>query len=425
METQPQYRMWKRKKQWVNGTRTTAGTMLVTSLQPESRVEAFAGAIARCLMMAIMFIAAAGATVTATAAMTMNAAAMAAHSPTLSDGPSPTAQTTANMPQSGLTVHYNRVFMKFLYERLGKLLMCTHMDMPEKSGLTLRNYMNQPLGADLVQQTQGTVGPPEQVSTNFKDIVLTQLANYTNISDLAQLTSISDDMQNNKRVLAYQLGLSIDDYIMAMFDSLRTFDSRTANQDSLISPYPFTKNIIEQMPSSLGGADVPEMMDGFYNGSIHDFFVGDLSLDNSNNSIVDIWKHTDAGQVKLEELPGGTYSGEAGQVRIIELLGMHWRKSQNQTQTANWQGSGQTGISTYGAGQDAVLFINFPNSKHTKLVGNWENLDLWAGEYPRSAYDANNVIAAGTGYNSIFGTGLPPDNATSRARIAIAVPQTT
>jgi hypothetical protein len=353
-------------------------------------------------------------------------AAMASHNPgVLTDGPSPSAQTTANMPQTGLTTYYNRVFLQWLYANLNKMLMCTHMDMPEKSGMAFRNFMNVPLGADLVQQTQGTIGNPEVIATNYKDIVLAQYANYNNISDLAWLTSISNDMENNRKIMAYQAALTIDNLTMAQFDYLRTWDTRTTNQDSTIAPYPFTKNIIEQMPGSLGGATVPTMMDGYYNGSIHDFFVSDMALDNSNNSIVDIWKHTDAGQVKLEELPGGQ-EGEAP-IKILELFGAHWRKSTNQTQVANWQGSGQTGISTYLAGRDAVIFINFPNSRHTKIGkgGGWKNLSLWAGEFSaRTAYDTNMVIAGGTGYNFVLGLGLPPD-ATSRARVAVAVPQTT
>lgn len=339
------------------------------------------------------------------------------------DGASPTAQTTANMPQAGLTIHYNKVFMDFLYATLGKLLMVTHMELPEKSGLTFRNFMNVPLGPDLVQQTQGTLNAPEVISTNYRDIVVGQWANYNNISDLAFMTSISDDLVNNRKVMAYQLGLTIDDLVMAMFDYLRTYDTRTTNQDSTIAPYPFTKNIIEQMPASLGGANVKPMDNGFYNGSIHDFFVGDLTLDNSNNSIVDIWKHTDAGQLKLEELPGGDEGDSPAQ--ILELFGAHWRKSTNQTSYANWQGSGTTALSTYLAGKDAVVFVNFPNSRHTKVDPKWKNMNLWAGEYAsRTAYDPNGLIAAGTGYNVVLGVGLPPD-ATSRARIANAVPQTT
>ncbi|MGA2087003.1 MAG: hypothetical protein ABSG60_15950, partial [Terracidiphilus sp.] len=141
-----------------------------------------------------------------------------------------------------------------------------------------------------------------------------------------------------------------------------------------------------------------------------------------NNSVVDIWKHTDAGQLKLEPLDG--QDGETP-VKTLELMGCHWRKSTNQTQTTNWEGSGLTAISTYLAGADAIVFVNFPNKRHTKIDPRWENMNLWAGEYKeRTAYDPNGLIMAGTGYNCVFGVGLPPD-ATSRMRIANAVPQTT
>jgi hypothetical protein len=225
--------------------------------------------------------------------------------------------------------------------------------------------------------------------------------------------------------MAYQLGQTVDDLVMYMFDYLRTFDTRTANQDSLVAPYAFGKNIIEQMPASLSGATVPPMESGTYNGSIHPFFVGDLQLDNSNNSVVDIWKHTDAGQLKLEEL---TMADEGqGETKILELFGARWRQSTNQTQYANWQGGGTTGVSTYLAGKHAMVFINFPNKRHTKIDPRWENMNLWAGEYvAKTAYDPNGLIMAGTGYNCVLGVGLTPDPvATSRARIAVAVPQTT
>ena len=370
-------------------------------------------------------IAAIGGAIAVTASLALHCGALAAGAATLTDGASPAAQTSANMPQARLTIHYNRVFMQWLYMFLNKLLLATHMDLPEKSGQTFRNFMSIPLGPSLNQQTEGTLDNPEQISVNFRDIVVGQWANYNNISDLAFMTSISNDLEENRRIMAYQLGQTVDDLVMYMFDYLRTFDTRTANQDSLTAPYAFGKNIIEQMPASLSGATVPPMKSGTYNGSIHPFFVGDLQLDNSNNSVVDIWKHTDAGQLKLEEL---TMTDEGqGSTKILELFGGRWRQSTNQTQTAAWQGGSATGISTYLAGDNAIIFINFPNKRHTKIDPKWQNMNLWAGEYTaKTAYDPNGLIYGGTGYNAVLGVGLPPDPAsTSRARIAIAVPQTT
>jgi hypothetical protein len=414
------YRMWKRKKQWVSGTsRQFRPIGISTGIQ-----DGIAAFLFKYILWPLLqLIIACAAALMATGATAMAMASQAAHAPVVGEGgATQAAQTSANMPQARLTVYYNRVFMQWLYAKTNKLLMCTHMDLPEKSGQTWRNFMSIPLGPDITQQTEGTPGPPEQINVNFKDIVVGQWANFNTISDFAALTSISDDLVENRRIMAYQLALTIDDLIMYQMDYLRTMDTRTANQDATTAPYAFTKNIIEQMPGSLEGAEVPQMKDGFYNGSMHPFFVSDLMLDDSNNSIVDIWKHTDAGQLKLEPLDGD--DGEAP-VRTLELFGCHWRKSTNQTQTANWQGSGETGISTYLAGMDGMCFIQFPHGKLTKPGHKWQNLDLWAEKFTaRTAYDANQLIQAGTGYNCVLGIGPPPD-VTSRMRIAIAVPMTT
>lgn len=411
------YRMWKRKKQWVSGTSRRA-----IGFTPQTQNGISSWLVRYVLWPILQLLIAIAAALATTGATAMQMAAQAAHAPVMSEGgATAAAQTSANMPQARLTVYYNRVFLQWLYARTNKLLMCTHMDLPEKSGQTWRNFMSIPLGPDTTQQTEGTPGPPEQINVNFRDIVVGQFANFNTISDFAALTSISDDLVENRKIMAYQLALTIDDLIMAQMDFLRIMDTRTANQDATVAPFSFTKNIIEQMPGSLEGAEVPQMRDGFYNGSIHPFFVSDLMLDDSNNSIVDIWKHTDAGQLKLEPLDGE----DDAPVRTIELLGAHWRKSTNQTQTANWQGSGETGISTYLAGIDAMIFIQFPADKLTKPGYKWQNLDLWAEKFTaRTAYDANQLIQAGTGYNCILGVGPPPD-ITSRMRIAIAVPQTT
>lgn len=392
-------------------------------MKPETQLRISLG-LSNALVTTVRVIAALGSAFMVAGWTTLQMGRNAARVAMANDGPSPTAQTSANMPQARLTIHYNRVFMKFLYANLNKLLMVTHMDLPQKSGQTFRNFMSIPLPADLQQQTEGTIGPPEQIDVDFNDIVVGQWANYNNISDLAFMTSISNDLENNRQIMAYQLGLTIDDLINAMMDYLRTYDTRTTNQDSTTTPYAFTKNIIEQMPGSLSGATVPPMKDGYYNGSIHPFFVSDMAIDDSNNSIVDIWKHTDAGQLKLEQL---TDPGAEGMepTKVIELFGCHWRQSTNQTQVANWQGSGETAIYTYLAGMDAIVFVNFPNQRHTAIDPRWQNMNLWAGEYKdRTAYDPNGLIIGGTGYNCVLGVGLPPD-ATSRMRIAGAVPQTT
>jgi len=169
---------------------------------------------------------------------------------------------------------------------------------------------------------------------------------------------------------------------------------------------------------------VQPMDKGYFCGSIHPFFVGDLmALDNSNNSVVDILKHTPEGAMKLEELPDGP---DGDEVKYIELMGCRWMASTNQTQTANFQGSGQTAVRTYLAGKDAIVAIKMDRPDRTNVEdGQYKNMTLWRGEYkPGNQADPAGVIGAGTSYNAILAFGVPPDT-TSRARCFDSVPQTT
>lgn len=350
--------------------------------------------------------------------------AMQAQTAVLNDGFSPTSMQSGNTPQAALTVRYNRNFIENLKAKTTKLRLCTRFPMPMNAGQVFRDFMITPLTANTTEQSEGTVGSPISVSINYQDILLGQWADYLNISDKAFVTSISDDLMNYEREMAYRLALSIDDLVMAFFDYLRTLDSKTANQDVTTGNFQLTKQQIEQAPFSLGGQNVPPMDKGYYCGSIHNFFVGDLlALDNSNNSIVDIMKHTPEGQMKLEELPDGPEGDEVG---IISLFGCRWMMSTNQTQTASYQSSSQTAVRTYLAGKDAAIAVKLDRPDRTNIDdGQAKNMNLWRGEYkPGNVADAAGVIGAGTSYNFIGGFGLPPDT-TSRARCWDAVPQTT
>jgi hypothetical protein len=365
-----------------------------------------------------------GSAICVTATMAFAAAGMQAQGAVLNDGFSPTSMQSGNTPQAALTVHYNRNFIENLKARTVHLRLCTRMPMPAHAGQVFRNFMIQPLIANTTQATEGTVGSGIQVAINFQDYQLGQWADFLNISDKAFITSISDDLMNYEREMAYRLALTVDDLVMAYFDYLRTLDTKTANQDVTTGNFQLTKQQIEQVPFSLEGQNVLPMDRGYYCGKIHPFFVGDLlALDNSNNSIVDILKHTPEGLMKLEELPDGP---DGDEVKYIELCGGRWMRSTNCTQTANFQSSGLTAIRTYIAGKDAIIAIKLDRPDRTNIDdGKAQNMKLWRGEYKMgNVADPAGIIGAGTSYNAILAFGVPPD-VTSRARCFDAVPQTT
>jgi hypothetical protein len=385
------------------------------------RMISLMGKLQRGLMFAFGVILALGSTIAVTFGLM---AAMQARVPILNDGASPTSMNSGNMPQAALSIHYNTRFLEYLKAVFTKLRMATRQNMPANAGQVFRNFMLAPLTANTVEQSEGTVGSGITVTTNYLDILLGQWCDFLNISDKAVFTSISNDLVMFERNLAYRLGYSIDDLTMALFDYLRTLDSKTSNQDVTTGNFQLTKQQVEQAPFSLMGQNVPPMEGGYYCGSIHPFFVGDLlALDNSNNSIVDIMKHTPEGQLKLEELPD---MAAGDQVKVIELFGCRWMPSTNQTQTASFQGSSSTAVRTYLAGMDAVLAVKLSTPDRSSINdGQTKNISIWRGEYkPGSAFDPCAVIGAGTSYNFIGGFGLPPDT-TSRARCFDAVPITT
>ena len=342
----------------------------------------------------------------------------------LNDGASPASMNSGNMPQAALSIHYNTKFLEYLKAVFTKLRMCTRQNMPANAGQVFRNFMLAPLTANTTEQSEGTVGSGITITTNYLDILLGQWCDFENQSDKSFLTSISNDQVMFERNMAYRLGFTVDDLVMAFFDYLITLDSKTDNQSVTTGNYQLTKQQIEQAPFSLMGQNVPPMEGGYYCGSIHPFFVGDLlALDNSNNSIVDIMKHTPEGQLKLEELPD---MAAGDQVKVIELFGCRWMPSTNQTQTASYQSSSSTAVRTYLAGMDAVLAVKLSTPDRSNIGdGQTKNINIWRGEYkPGSSFDPCAVIGAGSSYNLIAGFGLPPDT-TSRARCFDAVPQTT
>jgi hypothetical protein len=352
---------------------------------------------------------------------------MQAAAPCLNDGPSPTSMQSGNTPQAALTTHYNKNFIENLKARTVHLRLCTRFPMPAHAGQIFRNFMIQPLGANTTQAPEGTVGAGIAVTINYQDYQLGQWADYLNISDKAFITSISDDLMNYEREMAYRLALTIDDLVMVYFDYLRTLDPKTANGDVLTTPWHFTHQQLMQVPFSLEGQNVLPMDRGYYCGKIHPFFIGDvLGVDNTNNSVVDILKHTPEGLLKLEELPNGP---DGDEVNYFDLAGCRWLRSTNCTQSTTSPvavAAAATSIRTYLAGKDAMVAIKLDRPDRTQIDdGKYRNMTIWRGEYrPGNVADPAGVIGAGTSYNAILAFGVPPD-ITSRARCFDAIPITT
>lgn len=357
----------------------------------------------------------------------MQAAGQASTGLAFNDGASPAGMTQAQAPQASQVIHYNSKFTKNLKGKTPAQRVVSRRPMPLNAGQKYRDHMYQVMGGtnpvSLNQATEGAVGNSLQASTSYLDFTLGQWANYVNFSDFVLSTTIDPMVENVERELAYTLGRIIQRLTLAQMDAGRTVDPRVASLDAPNATTSMTRNTGTAASGSLRALDIQPLEDMVrFGGLIHPSFTTDMMIDNSNNSYVDILKHTAEGQMQLKELPVPAGGEEAS---VISFAGVTWLETTQLTQTPNFAGSTKTAIRTYVVGEDGVLAVRLDRPDKTSIGdGRHQNLKLWRGKYAQgNSFDPSGLIGGGTSYNVVGTWGLPPDT-TLRFKAFDFVPQT-
>jgi hypothetical protein len=143
-------------------------------------------------------------------------------------------------------------------------------------------------------------------------------------------------------------------------------------------------------------------------GVIHPFALGDVTADNSNDSPIDILKHTPVGLARMEEL----VSVDLTEVIEIPTTGVHFFQSPLVTKTINYSGvTGLTALRTYIFGKDGIFAINLGAQGDTTYGdGEWRNIkcNIVQNAEPTVA-DPEGLIPGWTSYRVHFTTSLGPD----------------
>lgn len=352
----------------------------------------------------------------------LQCAARQSHGFAVNDGASPASMRSGQSPQASLVTHYNAKFTKNLKSRTPAQRVCSRRQMPLNAGQKFRDFMYRVLPANTQQTTEGTVGSGISVSTAFLDYTVGQWADYVNFSDFLLSTTIDPMVENVEREMAYRLGLTIQKLTLAQMDAARTIDMSVGALDAAVATTIMTRNTGAQAAGSLRGRNV-QPLEGMnrFGALIHPFFTTDMMVDNTNNSYVDIAKHTLEGQMALKELPA--VDGEA---EVLSFGGVTYLETTALTMTANWKGTGATAIRTYVVGEDGVIAVRLERPDKTAIGdGEHKNLKLWRGKYAAgSAFDPAGLIGGGCSYNITGTWGLPADT-TMRLRAYDFVPQNT
>ena len=274
-------------------------------------------------------------------------------------------------------------------------------------GINRTFFQYNTLSGDTAQNSDGSVGAPEVISQITAPATVGEWNNYSNFSAFAIASSIDELVGNSAVELGYQAGQSISELYSAVADSASSADGNV-NQSSLLST-PFTLDLatIREMKQQLVSADVLPCKKGMFYGVVSPNVLGDIyNATTVNNSIVDLWKRTEGGMKKFDEIAGSDQKME------IELPGTNILIRQTPFVT-------KTAYRTYVFGNYAMIGVWLQVPGDTDLdEGDWRTIDCRVvTDAPPSSFDPTATIGAWCSYRFHQTCTLPPATGLNTARI--------
>ena len=281
-----------------------------------------------------------------------------------------------------------------------------------------------PLAANTSQTTEGSVGSSLSVNVLNTTATIGEFADYANFSSLSLATAIDQTVENVAKEMSYRLGESLSALVRATADGASSIDASVLVELAASTTSSFTALSLSQIRNSVqsmaGRAIRPfDEASKAFAGVIHPFALGDVLADNSNDSPIDILKHTPAGQARMDEL----VSVDLTEVIELPSTGVHFFQSNLVTKTSNYGGvTGLVGLRTYIFGEDGIFAINLGAQGDTTYGdGEWRNIkcNIVQNAEPTVA-DPEGLIPGWTSYRVHFTTSLGPDTTIRQRQIDAA-----
>lgn len=336
---------------------------------------------------------------------------------------SPAGNQLANLPQSTVKF-YDKKFRENLKAQTPFVRCAERLELPMNSGNQYEMFMYVPLAANTVQTTEGTVGSPISVSVLTTTATIGEYADYANFSSLSLATAIDNTVENVAKEMSYRLGESLSALVRATCDGANSIDSSVLTQLAATSTSSFTALSLSQIRNSvqsLAGRSVRPMVESskLFSGVIHPFALGDVLADNSNDSPIDILKHTAEGQSRMD----GLVSVDLEEVIELPSSGVQFFQTNLVTNSSNYKSvAGLTALRTYIFGRDGVFAINLGAKGDVAYGdGEWQNIkcNIVQNAAPTVA-DPEGLIPGWTSYRVHFTTSLGPDTTIRQRQIDAA-----
>ena len=334
---------------------------------------------------------------------------------------SPAQNTLSNLPQATVK-YYDKKFRENLKQQTPFVACAERLELPMKSGNQYEMFMYVPLAANTNQVTEGTVGSSLSVSVLTTTATIGEYADYANFSSLSLATAIDSTVENVAKEMAYRLGESLSALVRATADGANSLDSSVLTQLAASSTSAFTTLSLSQIRNSvqsMAGRAIRPKDEGHFIGVIHPFILGDVIADNSNDSPLDMLKHTPVGQAKMDSL----VSVDLTEVIELPASGVHFFQSALVTKTSNYKNvTGLNAFRTYLFGRDGIFAINLGAPGDTGYDdGDWRNIkcNVVQNAAPTVA-DPEGLIPGWTSYRVHFTTSLGPDSTIRQRQIDAA-----
>jgi hypothetical protein len=336
-------------------------------------------------------------------------------------GVSPASNLTTNLPQS-LVTSFDKNFIANLKAETPWVRTSNRRMLDENSGNKLVLFMYQNLPAPpLTQAPEGTIQTGLTVSVVQNTSTIGNYADYANVSSFALQTAIDPVLEELGTQMAYRLAQVINLILQNTADGAAVVDPLVSSL-SKTGATPLETTDITAAAQSLQSVNALAFENGQYAGVIHPLEVGDILVDKSNNSLVDVLKRSAEGQEKLKELP----APDGDNVTVIEWGGVRFHQSTLVHKTPNYDGTTFTALRTYVIGENGLIGISFGAKENTQIGdGDWRNIQVWVRRITEpSGYDPSKMIGGFASYNTMYTATLPPDPV-QRIRYIDAVPSIT
>ena len=235
-----------------------------------------------------------------------------------------------------------------------------------------------PFAANVTPTTEGTVGSSLSVSVLTTTATIGEYADYANFSSLSLATAIDNTVENVAKEMSYRLGESLSALVRATADGANSIDSSVLVQLAATSTSSFTALSLSQIRNSvqsLAGRAVRPFDEAskLFAGVIHPFALGDVLADNSNDSPLDILKHTPVGQASMDEL----VSVDLTETIELPASGVQFFQTNLVTTSNNYKSvAGLVALRTYIFGRDGIFSINLGAKGDTGFGdGEWRNIE--------------------------------------------------